>query len=112
MVAAALKHTTDNAAFLADYTTAKDKVDDLTAAAGGTDATGTKQTALDGVVADTTAAVTAVQTQGARVEALIEAQTTQVASEAAWGERATAANTAKLAADDAEDVADAALLEA
>jgi hypothetical protein len=63
-------------------------------------------------MATTTTAITAVQTQRGRVEALLEAQTTQVAEAAAWGERATAANTAKLAADAAEDVADAALLEA
>ena len=112
MAAAALKHTNDNQAFLDDYNTANAKVAELTAASGGTDQTSTKQTALDGVVADTTAAVAAVQTQGARVEALWEAQTTQVAEEAAWSERVTAANTAKLAADDAEDVADAALVEA
>jgi hypothetical protein len=84
----------------------------LVAASGGTDGTAAAQGVLDGLVANTSAAVAAVQTQRGRVEALLEAQTTQVAEEAAWGERATAANTAKLAADDAEDVADAALLEA
>jgi hypothetical protein len=84
----------------------------LVAASGGTDGTTAAQGVLDGLVANTSAAVAAVQTQRGRVEALLEAQTTQVAEEAAWGERVTAANTAKLAADAAEDVADAALLEA
>lgn len=109
MVLAAGVHTSESAAYLVDYNTIKARVDVLVAGTGGSDETSAKQTLLNAVVANTTNAQTAVADQRARVEALVTAKATQDQEVAAWGERVTAANTAKLAADTAEDDADAEL---
>lgn len=61
------------------------------------------------MTAATVAGEAAVQTQLARVEALVAAQRTQDAEEALWGERVTAANTAVQTATTAKATATAAV---
>lgn len=107
---AAAKHKADNQKYLDAYDAADKVVKDLVAAAGkGSDETTAKENALKPYTDKTTKAEEAVAAARARVEALVLAKQTQVAEKSAWGERVTAANTAKSLADKAKVAADAAV---
>lgn len=108
----AAEHKNNNAAFLQAWTDADAEVTRLQTAAGGSDQTAAMQQVLDGVVATTTAAETAVDTQRGRVEALITAKRTQDQEEALWEERVAAAQLAVQAATTAKEAADDAVTDA
>jgi hypothetical protein len=109
---AADNHRAAGSAYLDAWTAASDTVQELTAAAQGTDGTSAATNALALLTDDTTAAETAVATQRARVEALIDAKRTQDQEEALWSERVTEATTAKQTAEEAKQTAETAQAEA
>lgn len=111
-VSAADTHENDNAAYLQDYADAAAAVQSLTAASTVTTTVSAATQALSTLTTATGNAVTAVQQQLARVEALVAAERTQATEKAAWDERVSAASTAKGNAQTAKNDADTALTEA